>query len=180
MCVFLFHVLDKTSIALLYLTYKLTFVLEKREACSRKNDKKTTSDKKGDRMSKIIKNWLVVFVVLFIWSFIWHNIILGGFYTVNLAQIGRYDGDTVAALMGFLALGNLIATFGFAKFLPSASKGIGQFVTNGIIMGIITFGSFAVISHAIFWGWTSPLMIADFSYSIFAGAIGGLLTHYLS
>lgn len=132
-------------------------------------------------MSKIIKNWLAVFVVLFIWSFIWHNLILGGFYTTNLAQIGRYDdAGAVAALMGFLALGNLIATFGFAKFLPSASEGMGQFVTNGIIMGIITFGSFAVISHAIFWGWTTPLMIADFSYSIFAGAIGGLVTNYLS
>lgn len=131
-------------------------------------------------MSKIIKNWLIVFVVLFVWSFIWHNIILGGFYAVNLAQIGRYDGDAVAPLMAFLALGNLIATFGFVRFLPSASQGIGQFVLNGVIMGVITFGSFAVISHAIFSGWTTPLMIADFSYAIVAGAFGGLLTHYLS
>ena len=131
-------------------------------------------------MSKLIKNWLVVFVVLFIWSFIWHNIILSGFYAVNLAQIARYADGAPAPLMGFLALGNLIATFGFAKFLPSASKCMGQFVLNGVIMGIITFGSFAVISHAIFLGWTTPLMIADFSYSIAAGAIGGLLTNYLS
>lgn len=131
-------------------------------------------------MFKTIRNWLVVFVVLFVWSFIWHNIILSGFYTLNLAQIGRYDGDAVAPLMAFLALGNLIATFGFVRFLPPASKGIGQFVLNGIIMGVITFGSFAVISHAIFSGWTTSLMIADFSYSIFAGAIGGLLTNYLS
>jgi len=121
-----------------------------------------------------------VFVALFVWSFIWHNIILSGFYTSNLAQIGRYDGGAVAPLMAFLALGNLIATFGFVRFLPSASKGTGQFVLNGVIMGVITFGSFAVISHAIFSGWTTSLMVADFSYSIFAGAIGGLLTNYLS
>jgi hypothetical protein len=70
-------------------------------------------------MSKLIKNWLVVFVVLFIWSFIWHNIILSGFYAVNLAQIARYADGAPAPLMGFLALGNLIATFGFAKFSSS-------------------------------------------------------------
>jgi len=44
-------------------------------------------------MSKIIKNWLVVFVVLFVWSFIWHNIILAGFYTVNL---GNYSVSLIA------------------------------------------------------------------------------------
>lgn len=131
-------------------------------------------------IKQLLINWVIVFIVLFVWSFIWHNIILAGFYTENLAQIGRYDGDTVAPLMLYLALGNLIATFGFAKFIPSASEGMGQYVINGVIMGVITFGSFAVISHAIFTGWTTSLMVADFSYSIFAGAIGGLLMKFLS
>lgn len=131
-------------------------------------------------MFKFIRNWLIVFIVLFVWSFIWHNVILSGFYTANLAEIGRYVDGAVAPLMIFLALGNLIATFGFVRFLPSTSESIGQFVLNGIILGIITFGTFAVISHAIFSGWTTFLMIADFSYAIFAGAFGGLLTKFLS
>ena len=131
-------------------------------------------------MFKFIRNWLIVFIVLFVWSFVWHNIILNDFYTANLIQIARYTDGAVAPLMAFLALGNLIATFGFIKFVPSASHNTKQFILNGIIMGLITFGSFAVISHAIFLGWTTPLMIADFSYSIVAGALGGLLTKYVS
>ena len=131
-------------------------------------------------MFKFIRNWAIVFVVLFVWSYLWHNILLGGFYQTNLALIARYAGGALAPLMAYLALGNIMATFGFAKFLPPASNSTGQFVWNGILMGLATLGSFGVISRAICAGWTGPLMAVDGLYSIVAGAIGGWLMKYLA
>ena len=124
-------------------------------------------------LGRFVKQLLVVFVVLFVWSFAWHGPLFGGFYETNLSQIARYASGKVAPLMPYLALGNLLIALGFAMYVPPISKGTKEFVKNGAWMGLVTFGSFAVMSHALFAGWNSGLMLADTAYSIVAGAIGG-------
>jgi hypothetical protein len=130
-------------------------------------------------MNKLIKNWAILFVVLFIWSYVWHNILLAGMYAENLPGIARMTNGVVTPNMLFLALGNIIAIFGLAYFVPAVSPSRGKLIQNGILMGLCTWGSFAVIAYAIFANWTTPLMLGDVAYSITAGAIGGYLLSVL-
>jgi uncharacterized membrane protein len=123
----------------------------------------------------LIKNWAVAFVSLFILSFVWHNLILVDFYTENLSAIGRYTDGAVAPLLPFLALGILIAALNFAVFVPAVSKDAMSFAKNGLVAGLASAGVFAFLSYAIFTGWSTNLMWADFAYSLISGVLTGLL-----
>jgi uncharacterized membrane protein len=122
-----------------------------------------------------IKNWVVAFVSLFLLSFIWHNVILTDFYTTNLAGIGRFADGAVAPLLGFLALGIFMVALGFAKFVVDPKADSMTYAMKGLIMGLVSTSTFAVLAHALFTGWSTGLMIADFSYGLISSVITALI-----
>lgn len=123
----------------------------------------------------LIKNWVIAFVSLFLMSFLWHSVILSGFYTTNLAQIGRYTNGAVAPLLGFLALGNILVALGFAYFVVDSKADTAKYALNGLVMALVSTGAFAVLSHAIFAGWTTNLMVADFSYGVISSVLTAMI-----
>ncbi|MBI4185713.1 DUF2177 family protein [Candidatus Berkelbacteria bacterium] len=123
----------------------------------------------------VVKNWLIAFVSLFMMSFIWHSLILNGFYATNLSEIGRYVDGAVAPLLGFLALGNLLVALGFAWFVVDSKADTMSYVKNGLVMALVSTGAFAVLSHAIFAGWNTSLMLADLSYGLISSVLTALI-----
>lgn len=129
---------------------------------------------------KLLKNLVVAFVVLFFLTFLWHNVILADFYSTNLSQIGRYTDGVLTPLLGYLALGNILAALGFALFIPAISKTMMDYLLYGFVMGLSVTGAFALFSYGIFENWTANLAFADFSYGIISGALTGLALSFLN
>ncbi len=123
----------------------------------------------------LVKNWVIAFVSLFVMSFVWHNIILADFYTTNLADIGRYADGAVAPLLPFLALGVFIIALGFAFFVVDPKADAMEYAKKGLVMALVSTGAFAVLSHAIFVGWSTNLMYADFSYGLISSVLTALI-----
>ncbi len=130
--------------------------------------------------SKLLRNLVVTFVVLFVFSFLWHDTLFGNFYHSNMVSIARYSNGALSPLMPYIAFGDLLAIFGFVWFLPKVSSSKSQYVWNGIIMGLVAFGSASIVSHGLFAGWGGMLMVADVAFSIALGALGGFVLSMLN
>lgn len=129
---------------------------------------------------KFYKNWLVSFIVLFLVDFLWHGLIFAAFYAKQLADIGRFSGGKLAALVPFLAIGDILVALGYSYFVPAASAVTKRYVVNGLVAGIVITGSFAIFNHAILAGWANAIMGADLAYGVVAGLILGTLQKFLN
>lgn|GEM_PF-2400076 len=129
---------------------------------------------------KFVKNLVITFVVLFVLTFLWHNVLLADFYTTNLGEIGRFTGDKLTPLVSFLALANLLSAIAFVVFVPAVAKKSADYLWYGLLMGFLTTGFFAMASHSIFSGWTGNLAFADTSYGVISGFITGWVLSMLN
>ena len=130
-------------------------------------------------MGKFIRNWVIVFVLQFILTLLWHTVIFVSQYTTHLSGIATYVDGKPTPLIPFFILAHIIATLGSVLYIPRAANSKREYVWHGVIMGIVTFGMFAILSHALFANWTLWLMGMDLSFGILAGAITGLALAYL-
>ncbi len=131
-------------------------------------------------MFKFIRNWAVVSVLLLVLTLLWHAVIFSGAYATHLSLIARYVGGTPTPLFAYFLLAHVLVALGFVKFIPSAAREDGMYVGYGMTMGWVTFGVFAVLSHALFAGWGGWLMAMDVAFGTVAGAITGWVVKRLS
>lgn len=127
---------------------------------------------------KFIRNWAILSVVWFALALLWHAVLFGTQYGVQLLDIGRYVDGTPTPLMFYFILTWVMVAFAFAMYLPVAVKG--KYIAGGAVMGLVTVGTFAVLSHALFAGWSSWLMSMDLIFAVAGGIIAGWVTGKLS
>lgn len=131
-------------------------------------------------MSKKILNLVVVSVVLVILTLIWHNVAFGSQYPDHLKGIVVTDGSgNPAPRMLYFFLAHIVGAIAFVWYLPLAAKGRREYVWHGAVMGLLTFGFFALLSHGLFQNWTLWLMGMDICFGLVGGAITGLVASYL-
>lgn len=132
-------------------------------------------------MAKVIRNWVIVFVLMVVLTLLWHKGIFGGQYPGHLDAIAAKDaaGNQAPRMWAFL-LSHVIAAIGFVVYVPALARTRGGFVWHGAIMGLVTFGTFALLSHALFQNWTTWLMQMDCAFGLFTGAIVGFVMSYLA
>jgi uncharacterized membrane protein len=131
-------------------------------------------------MAKLIKNWIIMTIVWFIMLAIWHNVVFGASYSVNLEGIVRKENGEPAPLALFVFLANIPTALGFAYFLPAVARNRRDYILKGMAMGMVTLGTFALLAHGLFGGWSAWLMNMDLGYGLAGGAIGGLVMSFLS
>jgi uncharacterized membrane protein len=131
-------------------------------------------------MGKTILNVIVVLVVLVVLTLVWHNVAFGSQYPDHLKGIVATDdaGNPAPRMLYFIAA-HIVAAIAFVWYLPLAAKSRGQYVEHGAVMGLITFGFFALLSHGLFQNWTTWLMGMDIGFGVLGGAITGLVVSYL-
>jgi uncharacterized membrane protein len=122
---------------------------------------------------KLLKNWLIAFVVIFVLTSLWHIVVFGSAYAVHLKDIARYVGASPTPLMAYFILAHIMVAYAFVKYLPAVSGSKEDYLWGGALVGLMTFGFFSVLSHALFAGWTNWLMGMDLAFSILSGAITG-------
>ena len=124
-------------------------------------------------MSKFWKHSIVAFILLFVLTYLWHNLIFASQYGVHLAGIVRMVNGAPAPRFAWFILAHVIVALAFAMLLPMISKHKGEFLKNGATLGLLTFGFFAILSHGLFGNWTTWLMGMDVAFGIIAGGITG-------
>ncbi len=132
-------------------------------------------------MGKMIRNWVVAFVVLVVLTLLWHNVVFGGQYPEHLKGIVVHGANGAPApRMLWFILAHIIVAVPFGLTLPRLSKTMGDYVWGGTMIGFTTFGFFAILAHGLFQNWTVWLMGMDVAFSIIAGAITGWIMSYLA
>jgi hypothetical protein len=122
---------------------------------------------------KLLKNWLIAFIVLIVLTSLWHVFIFANQYGVHLKDIARYVGGTPTPLISYFILAHIMCAYAFVRYLPVVSVKKEDFLWNGVVLGWVTFGFFAVLSHALFAGWSTWLMGMDLAFSTLAGFVTG-------
>lgn len=132
-------------------------------------------------MAKQIRNWVIVLVTLIVLTFLWHNIIFGSQYPGQLEGIvaTNVEGEQ-APRMAYFMLAHILVTAVFMVFLPGVARTKNQFLGYGALVGLTTFGFFAILSHGLFQNWTPWLMWMDVSFGTLTGVLTGLVVFYLS
>ena len=122
---------------------------------------------------KFIRNWLILPVVLLVLTSLWHLVIFSTNYNEHLPGIARMVDGAPAPLIVYFLLAHVLAAFGFLRFVPAVSGDTMSFMKNGMVMGWLTFGFFAILSHALFQNWTGWLMGMDIAFGTLCGIITG-------
>ncbi len=121
-----------------------------------------------------MRNWLIVSALWFVMALLWHAVLFGAQYGEQLKNIGRYVGDTPTPLMAYFIIAWIMVGFAFVMYLPGTVKG--KYVSGGAVMGLVVVGTFAVLSHALFSGWSLWLMEMDLIFGLVGGAVAGWVT----
>ena len=106
---------------------------------------------------KFFRDWLVMLVVLLVLAFVWHVAIFTDQYSLHLTNMANVVNGAVTPVFPYFLVAHALAALGFAMFVPAVSKSKGQFVWNGVVMGLVTFGLFAFLSQALFVNWALVL-----------------------
>ena len=132
-------------------------------------------------MARVIRNWIVVFVVMVVLTLIWHQGIFGRLYPSHLDPIVARDanGNQAPRMVAFL-LAHIVAAIGFVFYVPALARTRSGFIGHGAVMGLVTFGMFALLSHGLFQNWSTWLMGMDICFGVLGGAITGFVMSYLA
>ncbi len=129
---------------------------------------------------KLVKNWIVAFVGIFVLNILWHNVIFGGFYNEALLSVTNVVDGKPAPSIGLLILGMLVTSFAWAVVVPTLAKTKRQYISFGLLMAFATSGSFALFAKALFTTWTGPLAGMDLGYSVFSGILMGVILMWMN
>ncbi len=132
-------------------------------------------------MTTLIRNWVIVFVAYVVLTLAWHQGIFGGQYPGHLDPIITTDAaGNQAPRMLFFMLAHVAAALGFVLYLPAVARTRGEYAAHGAVMGVVTFGTFTLLSHALFQNWSTWLMGMDLAFGVTSGVIAGVLMSYLA
>ena len=131
-------------------------------------------------MSKFIRNWIIVFVVLFLIDFVWHGAIFKGYYTSQLIDFARSSSGKLAGLVQYMIIADLLASLAYSYFVPARSSADGAYLKNTIVLALIVVGFYAFTNAALIDGWGFGVVLADLAYAIVAGAVVGFVIRRLN
>lgn len=124
-----------------------------------------------------IRNLVIAFVVVFVCTLLYHEVILGAQYHERLKAVSLVvDGKPVANMQGFV-LSILMTALGYAFFVPVPAAAKPNYFVRGALMGMATLGTFTFLAHALVGGWGMWLTGSDFCFGLATGLImGGVFT----
>ena len=97
---------------------------------------------------KLIPALVVGFVVIFVLGFLWHSVIMTGFYEEHYGDVARARADTK---IPFIVLGYLVLALLMAYLYPIGYKGgspAAEGMRFGILIGLLWVLPHGLISHA--------------------------------
>lgn len=131
-------------------------------------------------MGKFLRNWIIVFVILFIVDFLWHGLIFKNFYTSGLIDFARSSGGKLAGLVQYMIIADLLASLAYSYFVPASSSADSKYVKNTIVLTLAVVGFYAFTNAALIDGWGFGVTLADLAYAIVAGSVLGLVIKRLN
>jgi uncharacterized membrane protein len=126
------------------------------------------------------KSWILSLIVLFVVDVLWHALIFAGFYLDTMGDVVRVGSGRVAPMLQFIALGDVIASFGYAYFLAATCSAGGRFVMNGALAGLVIHAPFTLWNYALIPGWDGSLAAFDTVYAVVQGLIQGFLFQWMN
>jgi uncharacterized membrane protein len=123
--------------------------------------------------SGFLKNFVISFVVLFVVTVVYHNVVLGAWYKVQLLNVSTVlNGEPQADFPAFL-VAIVMTAIGYAWFVPTAGAGNRMYLLHGALMGMATLGTFTFFARALVGGWNLWLTGSDFFFGVLSGLIMG-------
>jgi hypothetical protein len=134
----------------------------------------TTTFNRGERMNrrKMLFAWLGGFAVMMVLGFLWHGVIMAGFYGKHMEAVLRENG-----LMLFVVLGYLVLAFLMSYLYPIGYKGgppVNEGLRFGAFMGLVAFLPFNLIYYGMM-DITLSGAIIDSIWHVVEEAAGGMI-----
>lgn len=120
---------------------------------------------------KFIKNWLIASVSITVLNYIYHVPIMGSYYQIHLANIAHKVDGMAVPLYAPLTISLILFGLAFTVMIVGASKTKGQYIVNGILAGLATYGGFAFLSRGLFENWGNWTMWSDTIFGVICGII---------
>jgi uncharacterized membrane protein len=129
---------------------------------------------------KLLKNWLIVFVVLVVIDIVWHKVIFGSFLNEQFKGVAYFTGGEFFPLIQFIILGDILVSFGYAYLVSEMSRSSGKYILNGALFGLVVNGSYSIYDYALLPNWPAAVVIVDVLNGIVFGAVIGAVLQYLN
>ncbi|TAK94077.1 DUF2177 family protein [Patescibacteria group bacterium] len=125
-------------------------------------------------LGKFIKNWVISSISIIVLNYIYHVPMLGSYYQIHLAAIGHKVGEMAVPRYGELTFSLILFALAFTVMI-GMSKTKGQYIVNGILAGLATYGGFAFLSRGLFENWGTWTMWSDTFFGVVCGIIVGAI-----
>ena len=112
------------------------------------------------------------FVVMFLLSWLWHELLMVGFYETNGADVMREQPDMVPITLGYVVLAVLMALV-----YPMGYKGgapLQEGMRFGAIVGLLWVLPLMLILSGV-WNWPLTGALVDGGWHVVEQAVGGIV-----
>lgn len=122
--------------------------------------------------TKLISAWLAAFVVIFLLSGLWHQLLLADFYAAQTAAVARAEINMVA-----VTIGSLILAFLMAWMYPTGYQGGSPVVEGlrfGALIGLLWILPWSVIITGI-WNVGMTVTLVDAAWHVVEEGLAGVV-----
>jgi uncharacterized membrane protein len=118
-------------------------------------------------MMKTALLFLLVLPIFLLLDLVWLGVIMKGFYSQELGDLARRQGDALAPRWGAAVLVYLLIPAGvvlFVRPLLGADATLWQALAWGAVYGLVLYGVYDLTNLAVLDRWTVRMTVADIAW----------------